>query len=142
VVRRKGIGLINASALHMRVLSEKGAPEWHPAPVEVFEAAAKAAELCRRKGTTISQLAMQFALAHKDVAVTLVGMSKVRHVEANVKIVGTKAEPELLAEVLQMVRPVANIYWKEGLAENDDPGAIDKRTLGLERSEKMKEPAR
>jgi len=138
VVRQRGIGLINASPLHMRVLTEKGAPNWHPAPEKVFAAAAKVAQLCRERGTTISDLAMQFALAHKDVSITLVGMSKVRHVEANIKIVGTEADPDLLAEVLEMIKPVANIYWKEGLPENDDPGAIDKRTLGMERSEEMK----
>jgi L-galactose dehydrogenase len=138
VVRQRGIGLINASPLHMRVLTEKGAPYWHPAPKKVFEVAAKVAEVCRERGTKISDLAMQFALAHEDVAITLVGMSKVRHVEANVKILGTEAAPELLSEVLEMVKPVANIYWKEGLPENDDPGAIDKRTLGMERSEDIK----
>jgi len=138
VVRRRGIGLINASPLHMRVLTEKGAPSWHPAPQQVFEVAKKVALHCRRRGTTISDLAMQFALAHKDVSITLVGMSKVRHVDANVEIVGTEPDPELLAEVLEIIKPVANIYWKEGLPENDDPGAIEKRTLGMERSKDMK----
>jgi L-galactose dehydrogenase len=137
VVREKGIGLINASPLHMRVLTDKGAPNWHPAPKEVFEAAREAALLCRRHQTTIAELAMQFALAHEDVAVTLVGMSKVRHVDANVAIVGTEPNAALLAEVLEMIEPVANICWKEGLPENDDPGAIDKRTLGMERTEEM-----
>jgi L-galactose dehydrogenase len=140
VVRQRGIGLINASPLHMRVLTEKGAPYWHPAPEKVFKVAAKVAKLCRERGTTISDLAMQFALAHKDVAITLVGMSKVRHVEANIKIVGTEPAPDLLAEALEMIKPVANIYWKEGLPENDDPGAIEKRTLGMERTIKIKKP--
>lgn len=134
VIRRKGIGLINASPLHMRVLTEKGAPHWHPAPEKVFKVAAQVAKLCRQHGTTISDLAMQFALAHKDVAITLVGTSKVRHVEANINIVGTQPDPDLLAHVLEMIQPVANICWKEGLPENDDPGAIDKRTLGMERA--------
>jgi len=138
VVRRRGIGLINASPLHMRVLTDKGAPSWHPAPQRVFETARKVAELCRRCGTTISDLAMQFALAHKDVSTTLVGMSKVRHVEANIRIVGTKADAELLSEVREMIKPVANIYWKEGLGENDDAGAVDKRTLGMERSDRIR----
>jgi L-galactose dehydrogenase len=141
VVREKDIGLINASPLHMRVLTDKGAPYWHPAPRDVYEVAREVALLCREHDTTISNLAMQFALAHKDVAVTLVGMSKVRHVNANVEIVGTQADPELLAEVLEMIKPVANIYWKEGLPENDDPGAIDKRTFGMGRSEGMTKEA-
>jgi len=138
VVRRRGIGLINASPLHMRVLTEEGAPDWHPAPEKVFKAAGEVAQLCRRRGTTISTLAMQFALAHKDVAITLVGTSKVRHVEENLKVVGTELDLELLTEVLQIVEPVANICWKEGLGENDDPGAVDKRTLGMDRNEAMK----
>jgi len=133
VIRKRGIGLINASPLHMRVLSEKGAPDWHPAPEKVQKAAQEAARFCREQGVDISDLAMQFALAHKDVAVTLVGMSKVRHVETNVKMVGVEADAQLLAKVLEILKPVANIYWKEGLPENDDPGAVAKRTLGLER---------
>jgi hypothetical protein len=36
---------------------------------------------------------------------------------------------------MAILAPVKNIYWKEGLPENDDPDAIDKRTLGLERNE-------
>lgn len=138
VARRRGVGLINASPLHMRVLTEKGAPYWHPAPERVFEVAKKVAQLCRRHGTSISDLALQFALAHKDVAITLIGMSKVRHVDANIRVVGVEPNPDLLAKALEMIKPVANIYWKEALPENDDPGAIEKRTLGMERSEDVK----
>jgi L-galactose dehydrogenase len=141
VVRERNMGLINASPLHMRVLTDKGAPNWHPAPTEVFEVARDAALLCRRHEATIATLAMQFALAHEHVAVTLVGMSKVRHVDANVGIVGTEPNAALLAEVLEMIEPVANICWKEGLPENDDPGAIDKRTLGMGRSKEMTKEA-
>ena len=138
VIRSRGIGLINASPLHMRVLTDKGAPAWHPAPKQVFEIAREAAVLCRQQGTTISDLALQFALAHKDVSITLVGMTKVHHVDVNIKVVGTQPDPQLLARVREIIKPVANIYWKEGLPENDDPGAIEKRTLGTERTEKIK----
>ena len=141
VARKRGIALINASVLHMRVLTDKGAPDWHPAPEKVFKVVAQAAQLCREHGTTISRLAMQFALAHKDVAITLVGTSKVRHVEENLKVVATEYDAGLLAEVLGMIKPVANICWKEGLPENDDPGAIDKRTLGMDRNETVEKEA-
>lgn len=126
LARRKGIGLINASPLHMRVLTEQGAPEWHPAPKRVLAAAQEAARYCRERGVDIAELAMQFALAHEDVAVTLVGMSKVRHVEQNLKVVGTAPDPQLLAEVRRILAPVANIAWKEGRPENWEPGAVDK----------------
>jgi L-galactose dehydrogenase len=126
VVKRKGIGLINASPLHMRVLTEKGAPDWHPAPKRVLEVGRQVAGYCRSRGVDIADLAMQFVLGHDTVATTLVGMSKVRHVDSNVKSVGVAPDPELLAEVLEMIKPVANIVWKEGRPENDDPGAVEK----------------
>ncbi|MCX7049084.1 MAG: aldo/keto reductase [Candidatus Sumerlaeota bacterium] len=138
VARKKGVGLINASPLHMRVLTEKGAPDWHPAPQRVIDAAAQAACLCSAQGVDIADLAMQFALAHKDVAVTLVGMSKTRHVDTNVKVAGTAPDPVLLAQILNLFKPVADVYWKEALPENDDPGAVNKRTLGLEREAVVK----
>jgi aryl-alcohol dehydrogenase-like predicted oxidoreductase len=71
---------------------------------------------------------MQFALAYDDVATTLVGMSKVRHVDMNVKSVGVAPAPDLLAEVLAMIKPVANVVWQEGRPENYDPGAVEKQS--------------
>jgi L-galactose dehydrogenase len=128
VARRKGLGLINASPLHMRLLTEKGAPDWHPAPKRVLDAGRHVAKYCQSRGAHISDLAMQFALQHDYVATTLVGMSKVCHVDRNVKSVGVAPDPELLAAVLDMIRPVANVCWREGRPENDDPGAVGKRS--------------
>ena len=76
----------------------------------------------------ISDLALQFAFSHKYVDVTLVGMSKVRHVKANLSNLGVKPDPDLLKKVREIIKPVANIFWKEGLPENNDPGATEKRT--------------
>lgn len=126
--QRKGIGLINASPLHMRVLTNLGAPDWHPAPKRVWAIGEKVAATCQSQGADIADLAMRFALQHEVVATTLVGMSKVRSVERNLKAVGQPPDPELLATVLKMIEPVANMVWKEGRPENDDPGAVEKQS--------------
>ncbi|MCL4297377.1 MAG: aldo/keto reductase [Anaerolineae bacterium] len=128
LAREKGIGLINASPLHMRVLTEQGAPEWHPAPRRVVEAGRQVAAFCRSRGVDIADLAMQFVLQHPVVATTLVGMSKTKHVDQNLKTVGTAPDPELLAEVLALIKPVANVAWREGRPENYDPGAVEKQS--------------
>jgi L-galactose dehydrogenase len=128
LARQKGIGLVNASPLHMRVLTEKGAPDWHPAPKKVLEVGRQVARHCRSRGVDVADLAMQFALRHDYVATTLVGMSKVRHVDRNVKSVGVAPDPELLVEVLEMIEPVANICWPGGRPENYDPGAVEKQS--------------
>jgi L-galactose dehydrogenase len=124
LAREKGFGLINASPLHMRLLTERGAPDWHPAPKVVVVAAQQAAALCRERGVDIADLAMQFALDYASVTTTLVGMSKVAHVERNVALVGAPPDPALLAEVRALLAPVANVAWRTGLPENDDPGAV------------------
>src|SRR5687768_7579055 len=43
LARERGTGLINASPLHMGVLTGRPPPAWHPAPPEVLGAAAEAA---------------------------------------------------------------------------------------------------
>jgi len=128
VAKKRNIGLINASPLHMRALTEKGAPDWHPAPEKVLKGAKEAIQFCQGRKVNISDLALQFAFSHEYVAVTLVGMSKVRHVKANLNNVGVKPDPDLLKKIRGIIKPVTNIYWKEGLSENNDPGATEKRT--------------
>lgn len=120
VCKKRGIGLVNASPLHMRILAEKGAPDWHPAPQAVKEAGQKVAELCRAAGADVSAVAMRFCLDHPYVATTLVGMSKVPHVETNVRMVDAKVDAGLVRQIRQVVAPVFNAVWPSGRAENHD----------------------
>ncbi len=117
---QNGIGLINASPLHMRVLSEKGAPDWHPASQEVQDAGRKVVELCAAEGVSVSDVAMRFCVDHSYAATTLVGMSKQRHVEQNIKSLEYQADPELLAKIAEIVAPARNRIWPSGLPENQD----------------------
>jgi L-galactose dehydrogenase len=118
--RKQGIGLINASPLHMGMLTTSGAPDWHPAPQEVEEAAQKATACCAEHGIDISALALQFALDYDEVASTLVGMSSPRSVKRNVQAVGRKPDPDLLAAVQEIIEPVANRSWPSGRPEYQD----------------------
>ena len=120
----KGIGLINASPLNMRALTDLGAPVWHPAPKKVLDAVEQAAQCCRSHGRDIAAIAMQFALAYESVGTTLVGMSKMRHVDRNLEMLDVNLDNSLLEQVLDILAPVANICWQEGIRENCDPGAV------------------
>lgn len=117
--REKGIGLINASPLHQRLLTEKGPPDWHRSPKEVLEMGPKIAALCREYGVNVADVAMRFALDCPYVATTVVGMSKLRHVQQNVKVLDFKNEPELLGKIEKLVAPVKNKMWFEGRPENN-----------------------
>jgi len=119
--RERGIGLINASPLHMRLLTDTGAPDWHPAPDEVKEAAQRAAALCRSAGVSISDVAMRFCLDHPYVATVLVGMSKRRNVERNMASMQFRPEPDLMDRVREVLAPAQNVTWPYGW---DEPGLL------------------
>ncbi len=67
-----GIGVINASPLSMGLLSQRGTPDWHPAPAALKEACAKAAAYCQEQGYPIEKLAIQYSTSlNPRIATTL-----------------------------------------------------------------------
>lgn len=119
-LRERGVGIINASPLSMGLLTERGAPAWHPAPEELKSACAAAAAHCRARGTDIAQLAVQFAVSNPAIATTLVGTASRENIEKNVAWAGSPPDPELLAEVQAILQPVQNLAWPSGRPENSD----------------------
>lgn len=120
LARERGIGLVNASPLHMGVLTQEGPPDWHPAPPEVLEAARACTELCSAQGLDIADLALGFALTSDLVASTLVGMSTEAEVLANVRTLSTPPDSGLMAEVRRQLAPVLDREWLSGLPENNE----------------------
>ncbi|HZQ52046.1 MAG TPA: aldo/keto reductase [Bryobacteraceae bacterium] len=108
VLRERGTGLVNASPLHMRVLSEAGPPDWHPASEVVKQAGAKIVALCKEHGVDPAILALRFCLDHPYVSSTLVGMSATAEVNTNLKALDFQPDPALLREIEQIVSPVNN----------------------------------
>ena len=108
VLQARGIGLINASPLHMRVLTKAGPPDWHPASAAVRQAGARIVALCEQHGIDPALLALRFCLDHSYVSSTLVGISTPGEVATNVKALDFKPDPDLLAEIEQIVSPLNN----------------------------------
>jgi L-galactose dehydrogenase len=115
-----GIGLINASGLHMGMLTEGGAPEWHPAPAAVKSAAKRAVEFCRSRGKDISPIAIRFCLEHPYVSTTLVGMSTQQEVRNNLQLLQLKGDPRFVEEIRSVIGPDINSVWPSGRPENND----------------------
>jgi L-galactose dehydrogenase len=118
--QKHGIGVINASGMHMGVLTERGAPAWHPAPEQVHEAARQAAVFCRGKGSDISELALRYCFDYPHVASTLVGMSSTNHVRRNLSAFEEHADRRMVDEVMAILAPVRNYVWPSGRPENHD----------------------
>jgi L-galactose dehydrogenase len=115
----KNVGIINAAALGMGLLSKQGTPEWHPATDEIKATCAKAAAYCRSKGVDIERLAVQFAVANPRIHTTFVGTADPEEIREDVKAVESPLDGELLKEVHAILQPVRNNTWRVGRPENN-----------------------
>jgi L-galactose dehydrogenase len=106
------------SGLHMGVLTEGGAPQWHTAPAGVQEMGRKLATLFRDRSIDISNVALRYCFDHSYVSCTLVGMSKAAQVIRNLEILRANTDPKFLAELRQVTAPVFNYFWPSGHPEN------------------------
>jgi L-galactose dehydrogenase len=117
---RHGIGVINASPLHMGMLTEHGAPDWHPALPEIRSAVQKAWLFCREHKVDLTELALRFCFDYLRVASTLVGMCTTEQVRRNLHALQSPADEEMLAKVKTILAPVSNLVWPSGRPENHD----------------------
>lgn len=118
VLEQRGIGLLNASAAAMGLLSNSGPPDWHPAGPEIRTACRAAAELCRSRGVELAELALSYTATLPGPAATLCGTASPAAIAANVRAVATPPPPELLAEVRTLLAPIRNRTWPQGRTEN------------------------
>ncbi len=120
LARNNGIGLINASGLHMGVITARGAPAWHPAPPSVHEAGRKIVEICGQQNQRATDVALRFCLDHEYVSSTLVGMATREEVESNLRILALRSDHQLLASIRQAVASAFNVEWPSGRSENNE----------------------
>jgi L-galactose dehydrogenase len=118
--QEQGIGLINASPLHMGILSDGGPQPWHPAPPEVKEVGRKIGELCKKRRISPASAGLAFCLAYPQVAATLVGISNRHQLEQNLRALTLEMDPGLMKLIRTLVMPVKNRTWPSGRPENQD----------------------
>jgi len=118
-LQEKGVGIFNSAPLAMRLLSDVGPPDWHPAPGLLKEKCAAAAALCRAHGTHLGRLALQFSMANPDIHTHIVGTASPARVLQNIADATTPPDPALLAAVLELLAPVHNLTWTSGRIENN-----------------------
>jgi aryl-alcohol dehydrogenase-like predicted oxidoreductase len=118
-LKARGIGVMNAGPFSARLLTNAPLPKWLKEPEAVKAAARKAAELCSKRNTNIAKLALQFSAAHPDIATTITGSANAENIRKWAKWLAEPMDQPLLAEVLDIFRPVKNIGHQEGLPENN-----------------------
>lgn len=105
------VGVINASPFSMGLLTERGAPGWHPAPEPLKALCRKAVEHCKSKGENIEKLAVQFAVANPRIATTLFSTTRVSSVLQNIEWANEPMNEELLQEVQLILEPRLRDTW-------------------------------
>ncbi|MDO4165023.1 MAG: aldo/keto reductase [Bacteroides sp.] len=106
-----GVGIINASPLSMGLLSQRGAPAWHPAPQSLVEACRKAVEHCNSRNYPIEKLAMQYSVSNPRIATTLFSSANPTNVEKNIAFVEEPIDWNLVHEVQDIIGNQMRVSW-------------------------------
>jgi L-galactose dehydrogenase len=118
-LKSRGVGVMNAGPFSARLLTNAPLPAWLKEPEAVKDAARRAAARCAAKGVDIAKLALQFSLAHPDIATTIAGSANPENIHNWARWAAEPLDAELLAEVQAIFEPVKNIGHLEGLPENN-----------------------
>jgi len=118
-LKARGVGVMNAGPFSARLLTNAPLPAWLKEPESVKAAARAAAAHCAKKGVDIARLALQFCLANPDITTTVAGSANPNNIRNWAKWAAEPLDEQLLAEVLDIFKPVKNIGHVEGLPENN-----------------------
>jgi L-galactose dehydrogenase len=117
----KGVGVMNAAPFSARLLTRQPLPKWHKATPQVRAIAKQAADHCASRGVDIAQLAVQFSVAHPQLATCIVGSANPENVKKWVEWAAKPIDEQLLLEVQAILQPIHNWFYVEGRPENNDP---------------------
>ena len=107
------VGVINASPFSMGLLSQRGAPDWHPASAELKAACAKASAYCEEQGYPIDKLAIQFSTSmNPRIATTLFSSANPKNVLKNIQYVNEPMDEELVRKVQDIIGDQMFVRWK------------------------------
>ena len=106
-----GVGVINASPLSMGLLSQRGVPDWHPAPKPLVQACQRAAAYCQEKGYPIEKLAVQFSVSNQRIASTLFSSANPANVKRNIAWANEEPDWELVDKVKEIIGDQQRVTW-------------------------------
>ncbi|MFB3904145.1 MAG: aldo/keto reductase [Acidobacteriota bacterium] len=121
LLQERQVGIINASPFSMGLLTNRGAPTWHPAPLQVKEVCSQAARYCREQGEDLAKLALQFCLQNPEIHTTLVGTASPGNLRKNAAWAEAPINEDLMREVRAILAPIHNVTWLQGRPENNAP---------------------
>jgi len=125
ICKEKGVGLMNAAPFSARLLTGAPLPVWHKATPKVREIAKQAADHCASHGVDIAQLALQFSIANPDMTTCVTGSANPDRVAQWVAWANEPIDQPLLTEVQEILKPIHNWFYVEGLPKNNDKPTVE-----------------
>ncbi|MEK7764698.1 MAG: aldo/keto reductase, partial [bacterium] len=116
----RGTGVLNAAPWAMRLLTNEGPPQWHKADPELRGLCAKAAALCRARGSSLAKLALQFAAHRPEIASTICGTANPARIPEWTRWLAEPFDEALAADVRALLAPARDRAYVEGLPENNE----------------------
>lgn len=107
----KSVGIINASPYSMGLLTKRGAPEWHPAPLPLKRLSKKVIEYCDSKGISIEELAVAFSTSNQRIATTLFSTTNSENILKTIRYAETIMDPTVIREVQNIFEPAFRDTW-------------------------------
>nr|CAH7750075.1 unnamed protein product [Callosobruchus chinensis] len=120
-LQAKHVGIVNAAAHSMGLLSNFGPPDWHPAGPEIKTACSEAREYCKNKGIELGKLALYYSLQQDGPATVLVGMKNRQLLEDNLNVLNDGLNPTEQAaynHVLKIFEGLSVRHWENVEIEN------------------------
>jgi len=119
LAQERDVGVINAAAVALGLLTPGELRIDHPAGSEIRAAAESVRAMCADRGVDISFLANQFSIQRSGAATTLIGTVKPGHLTSAIDAVDTPIDEQLLAAVLAATAQVSRLDWASGRPENN-----------------------
>jgi L-galactose dehydrogenase len=106
------IGIINGSPFGSGLLTDRGPAAWHPSSPADRVVFREAAHFCRKQGTSISKLALQFASQNPNFPTTLFSSASTESVRRNVQWHEEPLDAVLVENVQNILKPVRDKQWE------------------------------
>ncbi len=106
------VGVLNASPFSMGLLTQRGAPAWHPAPEELKQASREAVEYCDSIGYPIEKLAMQFSASNDRIASCIFSTTRPENLLKNIEYVNEPIDWEVVKHVQGIFGDQLRVSWK------------------------------
>ncbi|XP_026759015.1 uncharacterized protein LOC113518337 [Galleria mellonella] len=112
--KSKGIGVINAAATGMGLLSNKGPQPWHPASDDIKAICKKASEYCKAQNVELARIATWYTLNQPDIDTNICGFFNVEQLVDSIEVLDnglTDLEKKVLAELQVRFFDKVKFHW-------------------------------